>query len=483
MPMMKAFEGVQASQFSKKLSELTHRGQANNGVYSSGGTAPYGFRRVAVNLKTREERDLGDGQWCIKKQEKVRWELGDPKEIETVKMMFEERSSGSSYSLIVRHLNQEAIPCPKRGRWRNRDEKWSVVTVKCIIENPAYWGVRVYNRFSSSKLRAHLLGRDKKIDANCPVWNNDKRDWVITENAHPAIVTKEAWQKANLHANSQKPKPRMRTHYDSQYLLVGLVRCDRCGFGFQDWTGKAHGRWYPRYIDSGWKNKRQCEYLALDKEALESFAIQAVIETFSDPNVSRRVSGFLQMLFDSEPGQVQAECNRLEGEIKQLERRRENILTAIEQAADEDSVRSLTSRLTKLTQEGDELRVRMDLVNGEMHKKEQKRDVVSAVRTFTANFADRFNQSDVLERNMLLGKAISEIVVDRTDRLVRFYIRKVPAATPALAQILSKIEREEEFTAEVSARNRNGRCCEQRLVGGEGDGPILKVPAIPRWGM
>ena len=41
-PMLKAFEGVQASQYSKKLSELTLRGAMNNGRFSSGGTAPYG---------------------------------------------------------------------------------------------------------------------------------------------------------------------------------------------------------------------------------------------------------------------------------------------------------------------------------------------------------------------------------------------------------------------------------------------------------
>jgi len=36
-PMLKAFEGVQASQYSKKLSELTLRGAKNNGIYSNGG--------------------------------------------------------------------------------------------------------------------------------------------------------------------------------------------------------------------------------------------------------------------------------------------------------------------------------------------------------------------------------------------------------------------------------------------------------------
>jgi site-specific DNA recombinase len=453
-PMLKAFEGVQASQYSKKLSEVTFRGQANNGIYSSGGTAPYGYRRVAVNSKTGETRDLGDGQWCIRKQEKVRWELGDAKEVETVETMFEERGSGASYSLIVRHLNQNGIACPRRGRWRNRDGKWSRITVKCIIENPVYCGARVYNRFSSSKLRAHLLGRDRKADANFPVWSNDKDDWVITENAHPAIVTKEAWQKANVHAGRQAAKPRMKIRYDSQYLLVGLMRCSDCGFGFQGWTGKFGRKWYPRYIDSGWKNKRQCEYLALDKDALESFALQAVIDTLSDPDVLNRVNEFLRQLFDAEPGQQQAELQRLESDHKKIEKRKRNLLTAIEQASGEEPVRSLTYRLMRLAREEEGLLLKIDMAKSEMHKEEKTTEVISAVQTYIAEFATNFNRADVFEQKTLLKRAISEIVVDRADRQVRFYIRKVPAATPGLAEILSRIESEEDVTSLVSARRR-----------------------------
>jgi hypothetical protein len=54
--MMKAFEGVQASSYSKKLSELTKRRAMSNGPYSNGGTAPYGYRRIAVNPKTGQRR-------------------------------------------------------------------------------------------------------------------------------------------------------------------------------------------------------------------------------------------------------------------------------------------------------------------------------------------------------------------------------------------------------------------------------------------
>ena len=93
-PMMKAFEGVQASQYSKNLSALTMRGTMNNGRFSSGGTAPFGYNRIAVNLKTGIERGLNQGEWCVKKQEKVAWVTGAPGEVETVRFIFEQRAKG-----------------------------------------------------------------------------------------------------------------------------------------------------------------------------------------------------------------------------------------------------------------------------------------------------------------------------------------------------------------------------------------------------
>ena len=80
-PMLQSFESIQASQYSKKLSELTFRGAKNNSKFSNGGTAPYGYKRVAVNQKTGVEKVLAHGEWCVKGQEKVRWALGDPAEI------------------------------------------------------------------------------------------------------------------------------------------------------------------------------------------------------------------------------------------------------------------------------------------------------------------------------------------------------------------------------------------------------------------
>ncbi|MBE0558030.1 MAG: recombinase family protein, partial [Proteobacteria bacterium] len=295
-PMLKAFEGVQASQYSKKLSELTLRGAMNNDVYSSGGTAPYGYCRMARNTKTGSSRRLADGEWCVKKQEKVYWSLGEDIEAETVRFIFEERAKGVSYISIARSLNDRAVPCARRGRWRNLDSKWSTGTIKSIVENPAYYGARAYNRMSSSKIVALKKKRPGKSGVNWPMWRNPEEEWRIIENAHEAIITKKLWQDANS-AGPQisKPKPNQHT-YHSRYLLTGLIHCSKCGFAFQGWTGHVKGKRYLRYIDGGWQSKRVCSFLSIPKERLEDFAVRSIRDTIREPDMVKQIEAQVQEL-------------------------------------------------------------------------------------------------------------------------------------------------------------------------------------------
>ena len=249
-PMLASFEGVLASQYSKKLSDLTIRGQRSNGRFSSGGTAPYGYRRVAVNLKSGVERSLQDGDWCVKKQEKVYWVLSDMGKVDTVRFIFEQGVKGIAYVVTAKMLNDRGITCARRGKWRNKDQKWSSGTIKSILENPAYYGARAYNRYSSSKIVASRRGRLLKSGHKAPVWQNEKSEWVVTENAHPAIVSKELWEKANA-TTFRKIDMRHKPKFRSRYLLTGLIHCSKCGFAFQGWSGKANGKEYLRYIDGG----------------------------------------------------------------------------------------------------------------------------------------------------------------------------------------------------------------------------------------
>ncbi|HWP81081.1 MAG TPA: recombinase family protein, partial [Bacteroidota bacterium] len=236
-------ESAEASEYSKKLARATLRGSIANAQkgYSSGGTAPYAYVRVAVDKDTGQKiRVLKPGEWIRGNQEKVVWDLGDPAEVEIVKRIFELKASGRGYVMVADRLNREGVPCPKRGRWRNKDQKWCQGSIRAIVTNMAYCGVRVYNKHPQSHMK---LGTTKRR------WINDPKDWIILENAHPAIVSKELFEKANSTNQGKfgKGNPQI---VKSAYLLSGLMKCGKCGFNFAGQRYHKSGIHY--YQDSGY---------------------------------------------------------------------------------------------------------------------------------------------------------------------------------------------------------------------------------------
>lgn len=454
-PMLKAFEGVQASQYSKKLSELTMRGSMNNGVYSSGGTAPYGYERIAVNLRTGSERKLQQGEWCVRRQEKVKWVLGHKKEIETVRYIFEQRAKGLAYIQIVKKLNESGVPCPRRGRWRNLDRKWSTVTIKTILENPAYYGARVYNKMSSSRIVAQLKGRNTKPYSSYPSWKNDRGEWIIVEKAHAPVVTKELWEKANVPLRCISGRRERGYKFTTPYLLTGLVYCSSCGFAFQGSSTKARGKKYYRYIDGGWHNKRVCSHLGIPREQLEDFAVKAVKETIADPTLVNKIEENLVNLMKNEPNQRKEDVKRIESELAEIALKKHNLIQAIELGKNGVALEILINRLGELQQselllQKKVIEIQSKLDNAQIHLG----DWSDAVARFVLDFEKEFQKAPIEDRKSLIKKCISRIIVEREEGLARFYVRRIPAVTPELQRLFQPAENPRDVVSSVSARNR-----------------------------
>jgi len=133
--------------------------------------------------------------------------LGDPAEVRIVQKIYQLRLQGLGYRAIALSSTLRAFLC-QTGRWRNTDRKWSTGTIAAIVENPTYMGAKVFNRHPQS----HLKGPSK------PAWKNNPENWVLVEDAHPVIVSKETWHLAN---DARKPYSRKNRFYlDSPVLAV-----------------------------------------------------------------------------------------------------------------------------------------------------------------------------------------------------------------------------------------------------------------------
>ena len=449
-PIMKALEGVEASKYSKKLSELTLRGELANGKYSNGGTAPFGYTRIAVNQTKGTTRILADGDWCIRSQEKVLWGLGDPEEIKVVREIFQRKNEGVSEILIAKELNDKNIPCARRGRWRNKDQKWSSGTIRSIIENPAYYGNRVFNRNSMSSIIADRENR-QVFGVKYPHYKNDPRDWKEYPNAHEPIVTKEEWERANIRKRPGRKGPRERSTI--KYELRGMIHCSICGFPFQGMSMKVKNKQYDRYVCGGYQSKRLCEFCALPKQALEEHVETLMKEVLQTKNIRKATKQIATAMLKERPERHEARKSVLNKRVLEIEGEEKNLIKSISKGTNPDLV---NDRINELQEE----RRLIDAQLIEIGKDQSAISTVADIEVEIQRIVDVAGKDVSLlsptEKHLLFKKFVRGIEVDRKANKVICTMRRIPAVHLIIAEL------EQEGDKKTTAHEENG----QLLVSG-----------------
>ena len=185
--------------YSENLAQEVLRGMreaASRGFWVSP-HIPYGYRRVHVQ----------DGA-----KERPRLDL-DPPADAVVRRIFRMACQGKSVLDIVRVLNDDGVPTMRGGRWGRN-------TVHGMLTNETYTGTLVWG------LRA-----------------KDKAPPVRVEDAFPAIVSRDEFERANQLLQSRAPKTVHPRRASSPYLLSGLLKCESCGRALtaaEAKSGKVH---------------------------------------------------------------------------------------------------------------------------------------------------------------------------------------------------------------------------------------------------
>lgn len=149
--------------YNVNLRHETLKGMRENAAqgFHCGGRVPFGYRRV-------------------QKGTKVTYELGTDEEVGLVRQMFQMAANGHGGKRIARALNLQNIIEGKR---------WAPSTVLAILSNPVYLGKRVWNKRSDA---------DGKL--------NDVSEWIVSNDAHPAIVDQQQWDIVQALLMSRKLK-------------------------------------------------------------------------------------------------------------------------------------------------------------------------------------------------------------------------------------------------------------------------------------
>lgn len=197
-----ALKNVMNAMYSRDLSGKVRTAmttRAKNGQYIAAMT-PYGY---------------------VKDPEDKHHLVVDEEAASVVRRIFTLAAEGYTKGWIASYLNDEGIPTPgehlaiigvrPNGRRNTENPRWTTTTISDMLHNEVYIGNVCWH-----KSDVNLNTGKKKV-------NNSREDWIVTENAHEAIVSREIFKEANRKAFTGKKKT------SKKGKVCPLIYCAYCG--------------------------------------------------------------------------------------------------------------------------------------------------------------------------------------------------------------------------------------------------------------
>jgi len=210
-------------------------------------------------------------------------------EAEIVRYIFKRYLEGAGGRVIGRELENLGYKT-KRG-----NTTWADTTVLGIIKNEKYTGEL-------------LQGKTITIDpiSQRRLENRGEAQMYSKENAFPAIIDKETFEKAQAIRNKRnegktKPTDKNRNKYSRKYAFSCMLRCGFCGSNLsrrRHHSGTPHQKWVWHCVTYHKKGKKYCpECKAIDETIVEDAFVQSY-NLLSGDN-SEVLSEFLTRLEDN----------------------------------------------------------------------------------------------------------------------------------------------------------------------------------------
>jgi site-specific DNA recombinase len=200
---VKAIIGAEQRRQVAKRTKLALHHIAGKGL-RCGGTAPYGYKRVALPSDSRNRPVTLEP---------------DPEQARVVRRIFGLRAKGTSVRRIAHKLNAEGI-LTSTGR------SWTATKINYMLDNEVYIGNVVYGR--RRQVQSHPF---KHIAV-------PEREWKRVEGAYRPIIKRELWDRVQeISGNGQ------RRNLGGRQVrpLSGLVYCGECGSKYYIGSGSKGG--------------------------------------------------------------------------------------------------------------------------------------------------------------------------------------------------------------------------------------------------
>jgi site-specific DNA recombinase len=206
--------------------------------------------------------------------------LGDPVDVETVRLMFRWYCEGFSDRGIVIKL---------------RDERGIVRTqrfVQSALTNPLYAGDYRWNANS----RARFFGlRNGRITNEFTTGKTGVDDVIYIESNHPAIIDRETFSRVQI-MRAERSKKTTPFRNGGEHLLTGLCRCSKCGHKF---TGNRYKKGDRLTLTCNGYRLGVCKGNHVNQRDVVASIVASFDEILSETHVAKIREAYAESLVDA----------------------------------------------------------------------------------------------------------------------------------------------------------------------------------------
>ena len=218
-----------------------------------------------------------------------------------VKKIFNMILLGKSRKEIAEHLNNKNVLTPSLYKLSTektnneeliRSKKWNAEIVNRILRNETYTGTLIQNIKTKPNYRT-----DKLIDVN-------KDEWIITENHHEPIISKDKFDEVQQILN-RKAKVNKNDDID---LFSDYLKCSHCGSALI--IKKSKNQIY--YYCSSYIKDKSCLKYSINKKKLEQMVNDEIIKKINIEKLDRKVlNELIDMIYIIDKNNIKIEFKKI----------------------------------------------------------------------------------------------------------------------------------------------------------------------------
>ena len=203
-----------------------------------------------------------------------------------VEKIFKDYISYNGMLFISENLNTMNVLSPaNRRRQQNgkpikQNSLWTLHTIRSILTQEIYTGDMV-----QGKTHAYNHKTKKRLPLS-------REKWDIVENTHEAIISKSAFEKAQM-LLYKRAKPKQKNKYTKPSVFSGYIICSDCGKKMVRSISKSNGKEYNKFICSTYKKygSEACSCHLIQEDVLTEIIKEALNKlVFSIIDFEKRIN-------------------------------------------------------------------------------------------------------------------------------------------------------------------------------------------------